>query len=208
MTLPESRFAEYIASRLPPDPAHDLQHVRRVVECARRFATAEGAELAIVIPAAWLHDCVSLPKNHPERHLGSRLAAQEASRFLHSIDYPEALRPAIAHAIEAHSFSAAIPARTLEAQVVQDADRIDGLGAIGISRCLLVGGVLQRPLYSADDPFCDEREPDDQAFCVDHFYRMLFRVAETLHTPAARNEAAERVAFMRAYLTQLEREMR
>ena len=104
--------------------------------------------------------------------------------------------------------SAAIPARTLEAQVVQDADRIDGLGAIGISRCLLVGGVLQRPLYSADDPFCDEREPDDQAFCVDHFYRKLFRVAETLHTAAARSEAAERVAFMRTYLAQLGREMR
>ena len=203
----EPRFAEYIAGRLPPDPAHDLQHVRRVVENARRFAIAEGADLAVVIPAAWLHDCVSLPKNHPDRHLGSRLAADEACRFLRGIGYSEALLPAIGHAIEAHSFSAGIPARTLEAQVVQDADRIDGLGAIGVSRCLLVGGTLQRPLYSPDDPFCETREPDDQAFCVDHFFRKLFRVAQTLHTAGARAEAEQRVAIMRAYLEQLGREL-
>ncbi|MBU1293506.1 MAG: HD domain-containing protein, partial [Gammaproteobacteria bacterium] len=53
------------------DSAHDLSHISRVVKVAKQLAIEEGADLAVVVPAAWLHDCVSLPKNHPERHLAS-----------------------------------------------------------------------------------------------------------------------------------------
>lgn len=203
MTPDESILEAFIASRLAADPAHDLQHVRRVVTNARRIALAEGADLEVVLPAAWLHDCVNLPKNHPERHLASRQAAHMAIDYLEAFALPEARLNAIGHAIEAHSFSAGIEARTLEARVVQDADRLDALGAVGISRCLLTGGAIQRSLYATDDAFCAVREPDDTTYCIDHFYRKLFGVAQTLHTASARAEATHRVTFMRAYLTQL-----
>jgi len=88
------------------------------------------------------------------------------------------------HAIEAHSYSANIPTRTLEAEVVQDADRLDSLGAIGIARCLLVGGRLNLQMFNHDDPFCDEREPDDSRYTVDHFYAKLFKLPETMKTEA------------------------
>jgi uncharacterized protein len=197
----------FVAARLAADPAHDMAHVHRVVENARRLCAHERADPAIVIPAAWLHDCVSLPKNHPDRPLASRQAAALACDFLASQGVPAPRLAAIAHAIEAHSFSAAIPPATLEAKVVQDADRLDALGAIGIARCLLTGGAIHRPLYAPDDPFCDRRAPDDANFCIDHFYRKLFAIARTLHTATARQEAATRVEFMRQFLGQLGQEI-
>ncbi|MCZ4306634.1 HD domain-containing protein [Zoogloeaceae bacterium G21618-S1] len=202
----DAALRAFILTRLPADPAHDITHVERVVANARLIAETEGADLAVVIPAAWLHDCVSYPKNHPDRALSSRHAAALAIDWLRDEGTPAALLPAIGHAIEAHSFSAGIAADTLEARVVQDADRLEALGAIGIARCLMVGGALGRPLYSSDDPFCDTREPDDQRFTIDHFYRKLFHVGETLHTAAARREATARIEFMRAFLAQLDTE--
>ena len=203
MALREADLRHFILSHLPPDPAHDIAHVERVVANARAIAQAEGADLGVVLPAAWLHDCVSLPKNHPERASASRLAAERACDWLRTQGEPEARLQAIGHAITAHSFSAGIPAESLEARVVQDADRLDALGAVGIARCLMVGGAIGRTLYAPDDPFCTARTPDDQSFTLDHFYRKLFRVADTLHTATARQMAAERVRFMRAFLGQL-----
>ncbi len=203
----EEKLRGYMTERISTDAAHDINHIMRVVESARQFATAENAILEGVMPAAWLHDCITLPKNAPNRHEASGLAAKEAVRFLGEIEYPAEYLDAIAHAVESHSFSAGITPRTLEAQIVQDADRIDALGAIGVARCLMVGGALNTSLYSTDDPFCDEREPDDQQFSVDHFYRKLFKIVETMNTPAAREEAMNRADFMQLFLHQLDHEI-
>lgn len=203
----EATFAAYLRQQMMADSAHDMQHIERVVHTARHLAKAEGADLAVVLPAAWLHDCVTLPKNAPNRHEASRLAAAEALRFLRTVDYPEQHLASIAHAITAHSFSAGIPPTTLEAKVVQDADRLDAIGAIGVARCLLTGGALQRPLYHPTDPFCQERQPDDLAYTIDHFYRKLLKIGQTLHTKAAQAEAARRNAFMLAFLEQLRQEI-
>lgn len=185
------------------DAAHDLSHISRVVKVAKQLAIAESADLAVVLPAAWLHDCVSLPKNHPERHLASALAGDKAIEFLASIHYPSEYYEAILHAIRAHSFSANITPETLEAKIVQDADRLDALGAIGIARCMQVSGALNRTLYSLKDPFCEARKPDDTLYSIDHFYNKLFRIAESLNTPSAQLEGKRREAIMRDFLDQL-----
>jgi uncharacterized protein len=203
----EEKCVAFLQVQMATDAAHDMQHIERVVLMARRLAEAEGADLAVVLPAAWLHDCVSLPKNAPNRHEASQLAAAAAVRFLRTIDYPEQHLEGIAHAVAAHSFSAGIPATTLEAKVVQDADRLDAIGAIGVARCLLTGGALKRPLYNPTDPFCETREPDDLAYTIDHFYRKLLKIGQTLHTQAAQAEAERRNAFMRAFLEQLRLEI-
>ena len=207
MDLLEEQCAAYLQEQMTADSAHDRQHVERVVLMARRLAEAEGANLDVVIPAAWLHDCVTLPKNAPNRHEASQLAAIEATRFLSSVNYPEQHLNGIAHAIAAHSFSAGIPPTTLEAKVVQDADRLDAIGAVGVARCLLIGGALARPLYNPTDPFCQQRNPDDLAYTIDHFYAKLFKISQTLHTQAARAEAAQRTAFMQTFLDQLRDEI-
>ncbi|MGD2130253.1 MAG: HD domain-containing protein [Lysobacterales bacterium] len=209
MTLKElqERCREFIAGRTPGDGAHGIPHVKRVVKNVFYLSEIEGSELNITVPAAWLHDCVAVPKDSPQRPSASRLAAEAASAFLAEIGYPEHRIPGVYHAIEAHSYSAGVPAQTLEARVVQDADRLDSLGAIGIARCLLVGGHLGRPLCDPDDPFCETREPDDSRHTLDHFYAKLFKLPSLMHTHAGRKEAERRVRYMRSYLDQLRGEI-
>lgn len=190
-----------------PDPAHDLSHLHRVVGWAKKLAKAEGADFGVVIPAAWFHDVVNLPKNSPNRSRASQLSAQRAVEILKELNYPGDF-PAIAHAVEAHSFSANIECRSLEARVVQDADRLDGLGAIGIARCFAVGGKLARPFYSEIDPLGENGRPfDDRIFTVDHFYVKLFGVAKSLKTAAARTEGENRVRSMQSFLKSLSEEI-
>ncbi|MDZ7631629.1 MAG: hypothetical protein U5K74_09845 [Gemmatimonadaceae bacterium] len=96
---------------------------------------------------------------------------------------------------------------TSEARVVQDADRLDALGAIGIARCLMLGGQLGRVLYDVDDPFAEHRAPDDRVSSIDHFYTKLLTLADTMQTASGRREAARRTAYMRGYLDQLRSEI-
>ena len=203
----EPRFVQFIAGQPGSDPAHGLVHLRRVVATAVRLATEEGARIDIVLPAAWLHDCVHVAKDSPDRPLASHLAAAHAISFLQQAGYPSEALPEIAHAIEAHSYSAGIPPRTVEAKVVQDADRLDALGAIGIARCVAVGAALGRSLYEPDDPFCERRQPDDSGASVDHFYTKLLKLAGTMQTAAGRREAGRRTAFIHAFIEQLRSEI-
>ncbi len=203
----EALCEAFVLKAAPADAAHDFLHVRRVVENARKLSRLEGAELSVTIPAAWLHDCVAVAKDDPRRHEGSRLAAKAAVNFLKTLPYRPELLDEVHHAIEAHSFSAGIAPRTLEAKVVQDADRLDSLGAIGIARCLLVGGRLDRPLFSDDDPFCDWRNPDDSRFTIDHFYAKLLKLPSTMQTKAGRLIAEQRAAVMWKFLESLRAEL-
>lgn len=198
---------QFLEKSDPADGAHDISHVRRVIKNCSYLTDIESANAFITIPAAWLHDCVAVPKDSPLRSQGSRLAAEAAVEFLAEIDYPLKHLDDIYHAIEAHSYTAAIPTRTLEARIVQDADRLDSLGAIGIARCLLVGGHLNRPLCDANDPFCDDREPDDSLYTIDHFYNKLFKLPDTMQTDAGRAEAHRRADLMREYLDNLREEI-
>ncbi len=203
----EPKFEKFVHVQMTPDPAHDMAHIRRVVHNARRFAQAEGAQLEVVLPAAWLHDCVLMPKNSLQRPYASQLAADTAVSFLRQQGYPEQYLGGIAHAIVAHSFSAKITPATLEAKVVQDADRIDAIGAIGIARCFALGGMLARPLYAEADPFCEYRSPDDHATSLDHFYTKLLTLVDTMQTEIGWREAYGRTQFIQQYLAQLEQEI-
>lgn len=194
---------EFLAETMESDPAHDITHVSRVVQNTLGLTKAENGNPDVTIPAAWLHDCVSVPKNSPLRKQASKLAADEAVRFLQSIDYPANLLGQIHHAIEAHSFSANVPTETLEARIVQDADRLEAIGAIGIARCFLTGGSMGTPLYEPSDPFAHERALDDRQYTLDHFYCKLFRLVDTMQTEAGRAEAARRTEYMRDFLQRL-----
>lgn len=203
-TLFESKISEIATAE---DPAHDLLHFKRVVKTARRLCEAEGGSIEVVLPASWLHDFVIIPKNDPRRKMASCLSAEAAIEYLKSILYPENFYESISHAIEAHSFSANITAQTLEAKIVQDADRLDGIGAIGIARCFATAGILKSPFYCDEDPFCEVRPPNDRIFAVDHFYQKLFKTAASLQTQAGREEGVKRIERMKSYLSSLSEEI-
>jgi uncharacterized protein len=203
----ESLFATFIKKEMQTDLAHDFNHVLRVVKTAKQLSLLENAIIEIVVPAAWLHDCFSLPKNHSDRKSSSVYAADKAVQFLSEIKYPEKYFQSIHHAIVAHSFSANITPKTLEAKIVQDADRLDALGAIGITRCIQVSTSLDRELYHREDPFCQTRQADDSKYTIDHFYKKLLLIEETVHTDTAKAEANKRTLFMKAFLAQLNSEV-
>ena len=189
------------------EPAHDHLHVRRVAGTARTLAEAEGADVFVAVAAALLHELFNHPKGHPESHLSGEICAQHAEAVLRSEGCPPASVERIAYAIRVHPFSRGIVGETLEARVLQDADRLDAIGAIGIARCFATCADMKRPFYAPVDAFCGARDPDDKRWGVDHFYRKLLRIPEHLHTAAARRLAEPRIAFMRTYLAQLEREL-
>ncbi|EJB1795131.1 HD domain-containing protein [Vibrio parahaemolyticus] len=203
----EPLFLEFMQQEMQVDTAHDIEHVKRVVKTAKQLCDEENADIAIVLPAAYLHDCFTYPKDHPNRKQSSAIAAKKAIAYLESIQYPQHYHDAIAHAIEAHSFSANIRPNTLEAQIVQDADRLDALGAIGVTRCIQVSTQFNAQLYNDNDMFAKERELNDKQFTVDHFQTKLFKIVDTMNTESAKLEANKRKAFMQTYLKQLHDEV-
>ena len=194
---------DYLSEMMSADPAHDISHVKRVVQNTLKLTVTENGNAAVTVPAAWLHDCVSVAKDSPLRQQASRLAAEKALEFLGSVKYPKELHGQIYHAIEAHSFSANIATETLEARIVQDADRLEAVGAIGIARCFLTGGSMGTPLYEPSDPFAGSRDLDDRRYTLDHFYCKLLGLADTMKTGAGKAEAIKRTGYMKEFLQQL-----
>lgn len=179
------------------DPAHDVAHVCRVVANARRIACGEaGADVFVVDAAAFLHDIVQLPKGTGEPGESARRSASEASVLLRSLDVPSPAIQAIHHAIEAHSFSGGMKPETLEAAIVQDADRLDAIGAIGIARLWVTAAVMGSKLHHADDPEAQARSLNDRAYGLDHIPVKLRKLPELMNTPTGRKLAVERARYV------------
>ena len=190
------------------DGAHDISHLLRVWHTARKLATEEYADQLVVLAASLMHDCVNVPKSDKERRpLASRMSADMAIPALEELRVPKALLGDVRHAIEAHSFSAGITPTTPEARVVQDADRIDSLGAIGIARCFTVSGQIKRPICHSDDPLGEDRDLDDYAYTLDHFGMKLLKLPEMMTTRSGRFMAQQRVAYMEEFQERLAAEI-
>jgi len=185
------------------DGSHDVAHLHRVWKNSRQISQDEGGDQQILCAAVLLHDCVAVEKNSPQRHLASRMAAEKASIALASLGWSVDSINKTAHAIEAHSFSAAIPPQTLEAKILQDADRLDAIGMIGVARCFYIGGRMRSALYDAADPLAQQRQYDDKRFTLDHFETKLFKLQEGFQTEAGRRMAALRTQRMRRFLSEL-----
>jgi len=195
------------------DPAHGWEHIDRVYQQARLIAEREGADRFIVGMAALLHDLGRAPneqtKNDQHIHHAD-LSVRMAAELLERHQVPAAKREAIVHAIIAHSFSKGIEPRTLEARVVRDADRLDGLGAIGILRWAITGTLRRTPAtrsYHPEDPFAAWHPPDDSRYMLDHFYSKLLKLVDTMSTETGRALARERTNFMRVYLDEFRHEL-
>jgi uncharacterized protein len=179
------------------DGAHDASHLERVWRNAQELlARHPEANSLVVMAACYLHDLVNLPKNDPERNQASRRSAGLARHQLSWMGFPPELLDGVAHAIEAHSFSAAIPAQTIEAKIVQDADRLDGLGAVGLARMFYIAGRMGSGLAHGSDPLAFERPLNDQAYSLDHIPVKLARLPGTMRTEAGRRLGEQRLALL------------
>jgi uncharacterized protein len=174
------------------DGSHDIAHILRVFKNAMSIQAEEGGDARILAAAVLLHDCVSVEKNSPHRAQASRLAAEKASGILRELGWTGEDIAAAAHAITTHSFSANIPPETLEAKMLQDADRLDAIGMVGAARCFYIAGRLGSGLYDPFDPLAVERPLDDKRFAIDHFETKLFKLADGFQTETGRRFAGER----------------
>jgi len=176
------------------DGAHDASHLERVWRSAEALLGHHPeADPLVVMAASYLHDLINLPKDDPARAQASRRSALLAREQLARCGFPEDRLDAVAHAIEAHSFSAAIEPTTIEARIVQDADRLDALGAVGLARMFYVSGRLGRALAHPSDPLALDRVLDDGAYSLDHIVVKLATLPETMQTEAGRAMANVRL---------------
>lgn len=187
------------------EPAHDFSHVTRVVENAVRIARAEDARVSVAATAALLHELFALPKSHPDSAKAGDVCAEHARDVLVAEGFAEV--DAVCAAIRDHAFSKGVVPDAKESRVLQDADRLDALGAIGLARMWATCADMKRPFYAPEDPFCEARAPNDKEWGLDHVYKKLLRVPERLHFASSRAMAEERVRFLEAFVAQLRREI-
>ncbi len=207
---PYSELANTLLPHAVPnasDGAHDIAHLTRVWANAHSIAAQEGGDLEILAAATLLHDCVSVEKNSPDRAKASTLAAHAAAAHLKPLGWKAEQIARVCHAIEAHSFSAGIAPETIEAKILQDADRLDAIGLIGVARCFYVAGRMGSQLYDLVDPHAKNRDLDDRSFAIDHFETKLLTLAQGFQTAEGQRMAITRHTelqkFRDAFLSQV-----
>ena len=208
----QERFTEYVQTRLPSDDgSHDIGHFRRVWNSAYYIREREfpQADALVLLAAAYFHDFVSFPKNDPRRSESSRFCAEKTGEILASDfpDFPADKIGAVQHAIHAHSFSAGVTPLSPEADILQDADRLEALGALGVARTFYVAGSLHTSLFDADDPLARQRGLDDRRFALDHFSSKLLKLPALMRTRTGKHLAADRAKYVEEFMQQMAGEL-
>lgn len=165
---------------------HDFYHTERVYKTALRLAEAEGADAEIVALAAILHDADD-HKLSPE----TCETKANARRFLTENGVESAKIERIITIIGEVSFSVGKTPTSIESACVQDADRLDAMGAVGVARAFAFGGSRNRPIYDPEG---------SGGSTIGHFYDKLLQLKGLMNTAAAKLEAEKRDAFLRAFL--------
>lgn len=187
---------EYIKETFLNDgTGHDYYHIERVVINARKILQTEQADSFIAELAAWLHDL-----GDHKLHNGIDKSEELISAFLKSLAIEQSIIDRIIEIVSQVSFSKGNKPSSIEAEIVQDADRLDAIGAIGIARCFAYGGSKNRILYSPD-----EKEKENSS--VQHFYDKLFKLKDMMNTESAKLIAAKRHSFMKEYIAEFYREV-
>lgn len=202
-----TELKQEIESKIKNDQAHDLAHTMRVYNNAKKICKNEDADEKLVLSSVLLHDIVSFPKSDKRSKLSAVKSAQESKKILKKYDFTLAEIRVICDAIRDHSFSRNKIPKTMEGKILQDADRLDAIGAIGIARVFTVGGSEKRLLYNEEDPFCTTRSPDDKTWTLDHFYKKLLKLESLMNTKSGKIEAKKRSKFLRDFLAHLGREI-
>jgi len=165
---------------------HDFYHIERVVKIAKRIAKEENADLFLVELSAWLHDVGDYKLNN-----GIDKSEELIAGFLNGLNVTREIISKTIEIVSQVSFSKGNVSTSLEAKIVQDADRLDAIGAVGIARCFAYGGNKQREIYNPENP---------NETSIQHFYDKLLKLKDLMNTDSARRIAAERHQFLEEFL--------
>jgi uncharacterized protein len=185
---------------------HGLDHVLRVHRAAMWIAREVDADLEIVNTAALLHDIARNRESRGECRCHAEEGARMAQQILISVGYTQDGIDSICHCIAVHRFSKGREASSLEAKVIQDADRLDALGAICVARIFMYNGLHRLPMHE------EHRRPlveynGEHTTAVNHFYEKILKIRpESFHTEPARHVARRRYGFIEAFLEQFHSE--
>jgi uncharacterized protein len=186
---------------------HDVTHTIRVHELCLRIGKEEKADLLVVQAAALLHDIGRGREQLDPKVDHAEASAEMAKKLLVDCHFPEEKIPKVLHAIRVHRFSRQKVPQTLEAKILQDADRIDISGAIGVAMSFAYGGAKNMELYDNDDPLAKNRKLDDSKYVLDHFQTKLLRLGETMHTVTATHLIRRRKEFLTSFMSQFVKEI-
>ena len=217
-------FLYDLASKIPPaDAGHDFAHIERVSNYALKLFAEEVLayekrdltkdERDAILAAALLHDCVPIAKNSPLRKESSRLASEKATEILNAQRTSDGRAwsrdwiAEIAGAIHDHSFSSGRIPQSLLGECLQDADRLEALGAIGLFRTIATGVSMGTQLFDPKDPWAERRELDDKKFSIDHFFTKILKLPESFRTQYGKKEALQRADYLLGFIEQLKKEI-
>lgn len=202
------KAAAYVRGRLENEgTGHDWWHIDRVTKCAEAIATREGANVNVCILAALFHD---LPDDKLTDDTERELNQIEQWFVQHQIPRPEIEH--ILQIITSLSFrgGGGKPMQTLEGQVVQDADRLDAMGAIGIARTFLYAGakghLIHNPEQAPRQELTLEQYRKVPGTAINHFHEKLLKLKDLMNTATAKALAVERHAFLEQFLAQFHQE--
>ncbi|MDO8556356.1 MAG: HD domain-containing protein [Nanoarchaeota archaeon] len=190
------------------DVAHDARHGLQVKKYAIKIAESVHADVLVAGTAGLFHDIIVYRKDDPRSLSAADDAALATMGLLELTSFPEKKILPVVTAIREHSYSRGSQPSTLESAVVQDADRLESLGAIGVMRVAALSGYMQKPLYCLDDPFCDNRQPGGRSAQLDLFYSRFLTIPNKMHTAVGKELALQRVEFMQSFLDQLRMELK
>ena len=174
---------------------HDYFHIERVVINARKIVEKEDADSFLVELAAWVHDIGDY-----KLHGGVDKSEELITAYLKTLDLDDELIVKINEIVSQVSFSKGNAPTSIEAKIVQDADRLDAIGAVGIARCFAYGGSVGSILFNPLD-----RSENNSS--IQHFYDKLFKLKDLMHTETAKKIAEERHEYMKGFVQQFYREV-
>ena len=183
---------------------HDWYHIERVWKLSKKIATKEGNnDLFIVEMGALLHDIADHKFHGGDDSIGPKVAQEYLSQF--SLENNEVEKiVAIVKEISYKGAGVPTPMSSNEGKIVQDADRLDAIGAIGIARTFAYGGSKNRPIYDPNiKPICHTSfaaYKTSTAPTINHFYEKLLTLRDKMNTPTAKIEAERRHDFMEEFL--------
>ena len=189
-------------------PTHDWSHTWRVVRLCQVIGEKEDADLEVLFAAALLHD-IARDEADKRNVCHAALSAEKAKPLLHRCGFPPAKIHAVIHCIETHRFRSNAPTRTLEAQVLYDADKLDALGAIGVCRAYAFAGENGQQLYSSPPPALLLTRTINHADYspVVEFAVKLSRLKAAMQTRTGKEFAEDRHNFMQAFFLHLQEEV-
>ena len=184
---------------------HDKYHVERVYNLAIHLARKEIADLDTVKAAALLHDIARAKEDEGTINDHANEGAKMAQKILEEVSFPKQKIANVIHCIETHRFRKGLAPKTLEAKILQDADRLDIIGAIGIARVFTRGGWSNKPIHDPSIPPKTKYDGKSET-TVNHIHEKLLKIKNTINTKTAKKIAEERQTYVEQFLERLLKE--